>query len=138
VEEDSSQALNYFRSAAEQGFADSQYTLALMYDRGDGVREDKAEAVKWYRQAAENDRADAQFMLAAHYLSGEGVREDKDKARYWLEAAAANGHDDAEEALEKMNRQELIGGFAGWVAERTGEYILRKALDSFFGSDSSN
>ena len=44
------------RQAAEQGHADAQYNLGLMYDRGDGVPENDAEAVKWYRMAAEQGK----------------------------------------------------------------------------------
>ena len=41
------------KKAAEQGHADAQYNLGLMYDYGGGVPEDDAEAVRWYRKAAE-------------------------------------------------------------------------------------
>ena len=51
------------RRLAEQGDADSQYSLARMYITGEGVREDDAEAVKWLRLAAEQGHADAQFSL---------------------------------------------------------------------------
>ena len=39
--------------AAEQGDAEAQTSLGLMYDNGKGVPQDYAEAVKWYRKAAE-------------------------------------------------------------------------------------
>ena len=35
------------RARADQGDADAQYILGLMYDRGLGVAKDKVEAVKW-------------------------------------------------------------------------------------------
>ena len=38
---------------AEQGDADAQYNLGLMYYRGDGATQNYAEAVRWYRLAAE-------------------------------------------------------------------------------------
>ena len=46
-------ALAEFKPLAEQGIAEAQYNLALMYDNGKGVIEDDKEAVKWYRLAAD-------------------------------------------------------------------------------------
>lgn len=40
--------------AAEQGDADSQYSIALAYRDGSGVRKDQAEYLKWLREAAAN------------------------------------------------------------------------------------
>ena len=41
--------LDALRRRAEQGDAEAQYSLAVMYDNGEGVLEDDAEAVRWYR-----------------------------------------------------------------------------------------
>ena len=49
--------------AADQGHADAQYNLGLMYANGEGVVEDDAEAVRWYRLAADQGHADAQHNL---------------------------------------------------------------------------
>ena len=38
---------------AEQGDADAQFNLGVMYRKGEGVPENSAEAVNWYRLAAE-------------------------------------------------------------------------------------
>jgi len=53
-------ALNFWRPLAEQGEADVQFNVGLMYDKGKGVPQDDAEAVKWYRKAADQGHADAQ------------------------------------------------------------------------------
>ena len=42
---------------AEQGHADAQYRLALMYEAGKGVAKDKVEAQEWYQIACNNDYA---------------------------------------------------------------------------------
>ena len=42
-------ALQEWRPLAEQGDADAQYFLGVMYEKGNGVPKDYAEAVKWYR-----------------------------------------------------------------------------------------
>jgi hypothetical protein len=45
---------------AEQGNADAQFNLGVMYDNGEDVPQDHAEALKSYRRAAEEGNADAQ------------------------------------------------------------------------------
>ena len=53
VPQDYKEAVKWYRLAAEQGYADAQYNLGLMYSNGEGVPQDYKEAVKWYRLAAE-------------------------------------------------------------------------------------
>ena len=49
---------------AEQGHAEAQYKLGVLYINGQGVTEDYEEAVKWFHKAAElgldSDRLPAQ------------------------------------------------------------------------------
>jgi uncharacterized protein len=44
--------VTWFRKAADQGYAEAQYNLGLMYEDGRGVPQDHAEAVKWWGKAA--------------------------------------------------------------------------------------
>ena len=46
------QDLETLRSAAEQGDAEAQFNLGLMYEQGQGITQDYAEALRWYRLAA--------------------------------------------------------------------------------------
>ncbi len=66
-------AMEGFRVHAEQGNANAQFYLGLMYDNGWGVPEDDAEAVKWFRKAAEQGDSGAQYSLGVMYAKGEGV-----------------------------------------------------------------
>ena len=45
---------------AEQGYADAQYRLALMYDYGEEVEQDYSQAFKWYQRSANQGYANAQ------------------------------------------------------------------------------
>ena len=45
-------AYKEFREAADKGHADSQYNVALMYEKGIGVAKDEKEAVVWYGKSA--------------------------------------------------------------------------------------
>ena len=63
VTQDKSEAVRWYREAAEQGYANAQYNLGAMYYNGEGVRQDKSEAVKWFRKAAEQGYTPAQNAL---------------------------------------------------------------------------
>ena len=52
VAKDESEAVKWYRKAAEQGDAAAQYNLGLMYYNGRGVTKDEREAIKWYCKAA--------------------------------------------------------------------------------------
>ncbi|HHF3527041.1 TPA: tetratricopeptide repeat protein, partial [Haemophilus influenzae] len=77
---------------AEQGNAEAQLMLGVMYARGIGVKQDDFEAVKWYRQAAEQGYANAQAILGFSYLLGQsGVQVNKSLAKEWFGKACDNG-----------------------------------------------
>lgn len=80
---DDSEVSRALRSSAEQGDAEAQFDLGLMYALGDGVAQDDAEAVRWYRLAAEQGHAPAQYSLGAMYAMGEGVTQDYVLAHTW-------------------------------------------------------
>jgi len=61
------------RALAEEGGAEDQFNLGLMYAEGRGVPEDDAEAARWLRLAAEQGNALAQYNLGFIYDSGRGV-----------------------------------------------------------------
>ncbi len=58
VETDYSEAVKWFRKAAEQNYAMAQLNLGFCYEYGRGVRKDRAEAAKWYSKANEQRKAD--------------------------------------------------------------------------------
>lgn len=79
------------RRLAEQGDANAQAMLGLMYAAGSNVPQDDAEAVKWYRRAAEQGHAGGQTMLGMSYVEGSGVPQDYAEAVKWLRLAAEQG-----------------------------------------------
>lgn len=46
------EAVRWYRKAAEQGFAEAQYNLGFMYEKGMGVPQDYVQAHKWFNLAA--------------------------------------------------------------------------------------
>jgi TPR repeat protein len=77
---------------AEQGDAASQYNLAMLHARGDGVEVDLEEAARWFEKAAAQGQVEAQARIGAMYARGLGVEQDYAKAAQWLQAAAEQHH----------------------------------------------
>ncbi len=88
-------ALRIFRQLAEQGDADAQNALGIMYDKGQGVAKDYAEAMRWCRKAANQGEALAQYDLGVLYSRGLGVTRDYVQAHMWFNLAAARGEKDS-------------------------------------------
>ena len=87
---------------AQKGDAQAQFTLALMYAKGDGVPQDGIEALKWCRKAAENGHVKAQFNLGLIYRDQGDVMA---AIAQFRRAVAANPLDrDARRLLERMQR----------------------------------
>ena len=90
---------------AQEGDAEAQYNLGLMYANGEGVPQDYAEAVKWYFKAAEQGYARAQYGLGFMYTNGNGVPHNYVAAYAWMSVAATNGNEDAKEFLSKAKAE---------------------------------
>src|SRR5690606_32405532 len=81
VTRDRAGALQWFRKAAIQGHAESQYRLGQL-------ETDPKQAVCWLQKAAENGSAEALVDLGTRYLRGNGVsRDEAEAARLFLRAA---------------------------------------------------
>ena len=73
VTQDYSEALKWFREAADQGNSDAQRQLGLMYYDGIGVSKDYGEAFKWLQKAASQGHANAQYHIGWMYRFGKGT-----------------------------------------------------------------
>ncbi len=82
-------ALRDWRPLAEQGNANAQFFLGLMYGNGLGVPQDYAKAQQWWRKAAGQGDATAQFNLGFMYSNGRGVPQDYAQAHMWFNLAAS-------------------------------------------------
>src|SRR5664279_1417317 len=84
-------AYKSFLVAANEGHADSQFNVALMYERGIGVGKDEKEAVVWYGKSASQGNAAAQFNLGVLYENGRGTEINFVKANEWYRKASVQG-----------------------------------------------
>ena len=94
--------LDELRARAEQGDAEAQNRLGLIYGIGVGVPEDGAEAVRWYRLAADQGFSPAQVGLGEMYNSGQGVPQDYVMAAFWFLLAAEQGNPGGQASLGSL------------------------------------
>ena len=112
-------AVSWYRKAAEQGYADAQFNLGVMYAKGAGVPQDYAMALPWYRKAADQGVASAQLGLGLMYAAGGGgVPRDYTQAHMWLNLAAARF-----DASEKESRDTAVKNRDLVAAEITAAQI---------------
>lgn len=102
-QDDDTEAVKWFRMAAEQGDAIAQRELGNAYCYGHGVEHDYMEAVKWYRMAAEHGGGGVLFDLGIAccnlgnvYCNGDGVEQDYTEAVKWYLMAAEHGNAEAQ------------------------------------------
>jgi TPR repeat protein len=88
-------AATWFKLAAVQDLKEAQYSLAILYDTGFGLKKDENQAFLWYHAAANNHHPMAQFNLANFYLERENGKGNLESALRWFELASKNGVDEA-------------------------------------------
>ena len=60
---DEREAVEWYRKAAEQGYAQAQFNLGECLRDGRGIAKGEKEAVEWYRKAAVQGHSQAQYNL---------------------------------------------------------------------------
>ena len=80
--------MEWYRKAAEQGVAETQFVLGICYYFGNGVQQSYETAVEWLSKAAEQGVADAQSVLGDCYYHGNGVQLSYETAVKWWRMAA--------------------------------------------------
>jgi len=76
---------------ADQGDAEAQYGLGLMYGAGSEKPGDHAQGAQWFRKAADQNHSLAQFNLGMMFATGRGVPRDEITATSWFRKAAEGG-----------------------------------------------
>ncbi len=73
VSQDLSEAVRWYRKAADAGNVNAQFNLAKCYRQGTGVKVDLEEAFRWTRAPADAGHTMSQYCLGLCYLIGDGV-----------------------------------------------------------------
>ncbi len=100
-----SRAMQLLSPAAEQGHAQAQHMLAIMYQNGLGVVQSDMAAYKWMRDSAEQGYGLAQHGLGFMYLEGECIVRNGTKAAEWFQKAAEQGLQGSITTLAMMYEQ---------------------------------
>ena len=90
------------KGAADQGHAEAQFGLGLMYRRGQGMLQSDKEAGVWYRKAADQGDADAQWSWGLMYKKGFDAPKNVAKALSLFLKAAAQGFSGALELADEL------------------------------------
>ena len=77
--------VSWYRKGADQGFADAQYNLGIMYANGRGIPQDYVQAHMWLNLAAVNGDADAinNHDFVAAKMTPAQIAEAQKMAREW-------------------------------------------------------
>jgi hypothetical protein len=76
---------------AENGDANAQANLGILYLRGLGVSKDIQQAMQLFQTAAAKGNGQAEFQLGLMFAKGVGVQQDYSEAMRWYEMAADQG-----------------------------------------------
>jgi TPR repeat protein len=92
-------AISLWRPLAENGDADAQNYLGIIYYLGLGVSKDYKKALEWYGRAAKAGHADAQRNYGDMINFGRGTQKDNYQAYKWYFAASQQGNKKAENQI---------------------------------------
>ena len=90
VEQDTKEALSWYRKAAAQDNGPAYNSIGNIYRTGTDVKADPKEAFNWYQKGAQVKDDQAMLNLGNCYFYGMGVEKDEKTAvKWWKEAAEA-------------------------------------------------
>ena len=84
--------LENLKNSAEQGNAQAQYNLGVLYANKPGKKPDWKSVFKWKKKAADQSHFLAQLEVAQMYSSGQGVEPNQTVAFQWVQKSAKQGH----------------------------------------------
>jgi uncharacterized protein len=105
VEQDHTEAVQWFRASAMAGFPVGAANLGWAYQSGRGVVLDLKSAAEWYTRAADGGHAESEYNLALLYLAGQGVPSNRRKAVSLLESASKSGVLVAQQLLVQLEAE---------------------------------
>ena len=111
---------------AEQGNADAQFSVGLIFDRGLNVNPDYHAAVKWFTLASKQGHVFAQANLGWKYHKGQGVDKNNVHAFKWCRLAANDGHQNAPYFLAVISQRMTQNDIA------LANSLVRKCQESQF------
>ncbi len=99
VSQNYSQALNWYRTAADGGHAEAYFVMGQMYEKGQGSPQDFTRAFEAYRAASDLDHMASRKRLAMMHAEGLGTPVDYGEAARLMQTVADTGDAEAQQLL---------------------------------------
>lgn len=134
VLENATRARELYQIAALNGDPWAQFSLAQIYDKGQGIQQDSNLANQLFLQAAAAGHVGAQITLARRYEKGQGIEQNEQEAITWYKKAALAGKSkeffkEQGEAQCLMANRYAQGEGVEQDESQASEYFLRAAQD---------
>jgi TPR repeat protein len=137
--QNNTEAVRWYRIAAEKGNIKAQSLIGTAYHRGIGLAVDDVQATQWLNKAAEQMDPLAQFQLGEGFESGWAGQKDNAEAYKWYLLSASQGYTKAakkvtsiENILNKIQRTDGQKRALEFRAERVKKEI--ESLESMIKS----
>lgn len=99
VPQNFSQALNWYRTAADGGHAEGYFSMGQMYEKGQGSPQDFTRAFEAYQAASDLDHMAARKRVAMMHAEGLGTPVDYGEAARLMQTVADTGDPEAQQLL---------------------------------------
>ena len=100
------EAADWFRKAADGGYAAAMYWLAKCHEDGRGVTKSMLKAAEWYGRGAVAGHVSCMIAIGKILYYGEHLDKDVEEAKKWFRKAIAAGDNSWGEAKECLARAE--------------------------------
>ena len=107
VEKNYAKAVSLLKRAALKGHIGSLCRIGHCYENGLGVAKDLILAFDWYKKSADKGTSEGQWRVGRCYEHGIGVQMNLPLAKSFYELAAQQGNEKAQEALKRMENDDL-------------------------------
>jgi TPR repeat protein len=102
---DFDRAMEYWEPLAQNGHPRAEYSLGVMYFKGEGVVQDYDEALRRFQTSADAGAPGAPLSLTVMYANGFGTEADPVVAYKWARIANNNGSGEAPHWRSTLQRQ---------------------------------
>ena len=84
-------SFQWFRKAADQGYAPAEKDLGVLYLKGHGLPKNNSKGIYWIEKSADQGYAPAEAAICFLYYNGDGVPKDGVESMKWCHKAADQG-----------------------------------------------
>jgi hypothetical protein len=103
--EERKEGVYWYEASAKQGYEDSQFMLAVLYERGEIVEQDYCKAKYWYEKAARSGNWSS--LLKMSEFSEDGKCEDKNKVEAYIWLLLAKNYMGPKNSIRKSTNEKI-------------------------------